>query len=108
MKPLSEIYKELGIAFSFPIDIEDANGYPAYYELSDGFWQKWEHDAVGNRTYFENSEGYKIGTHKAAIILDEEESIRFADILKAAPTPPTPEFKRALRAYRDSVVEHNQ
>ena len=105
MKPLSEIYKELGIAFTFPIDIEDANGYPAYYELSDGFWQKWEHDAVGNRTYFENSEGYKIGTHKAAIILDEEESIRFAEMLEEEPSQPPPEMQRAIQAYRDSGIE---
>ena len=58
MKPLSETYKELGIAFSFPIEIYDANGKVTYCEDSDGFWQRWERDAKGNETYFEASNGY--------------------------------------------------
>ena len=66
MKPLSETYKELGIAFSFPITIEDANGYLTYYEDSKGFWEKWERDADGNETYFENSRGYKEGAPRSA------------------------------------------
>jgi hypothetical protein len=36
MKKLSETYKELGIAFTFPIEIKDANGNETYYEDSDG------------------------------------------------------------------------
>jgi len=36
MKKLSETLKELGIAFDFPIVIEDANGNRAYCETSDG------------------------------------------------------------------------
>jgi hypothetical protein len=47
-------------------------------------------------------------TPKAAITLDREETILFADILKAASTPPTPEFKQALRAYRDFIIKHKQ
>ena len=66
MKKLSETYKELGIAFTFPIEIEDANGNQTYYELSDGYWSRSERDAIGNRTYFENSEGYKVGTPRSA------------------------------------------
>ena len=57
MKKLSEIYKELGIAFTFPIDIRDANGKETYYERSDGFWCRSEYDAKGNATYHENSNG---------------------------------------------------
>ena len=85
MKPLSEIYKELGIAFSFPIEIYDANGYETYYEASDGYWERyeydangnptysedsndvwerWERDADGNMTYYEDSDGVKEGTPK--------------------------------------------
>ena len=33
MKKLSEIYKELGIAFTFPIEINDAKGKLTYYDL---------------------------------------------------------------------------
>ena len=66
MKKLSEIYKELGIAFTFPIEIEDANGNQTYYELSDGYWSRSERDAIGNRTYFENSDGEKLGTPRSA------------------------------------------
>ncbi len=79
MKPLSETYKELGIAFSFPIEIKeekgsttycedsagnwikreyDANGKKTYHEDSNGYWWKWECDASGNETYYENSNGY--------------------------------------------------
>jgi hypothetical protein len=58
MKKLSETYKELGIAFSFPIEIKDANGKETYYEDSEGFWRKYEYDYNGKETYFENSNGY--------------------------------------------------
>jgi hypothetical protein len=58
MKKLSETYKELGIAFSFPIEIKDTNGNQTYYEFSDGFWSRREYDANGNQTYDENSGGY--------------------------------------------------
>ena len=58
MKPLSETYKELGIAFSFPIKINDANGNETYYESSYGYWCRWEYDAKGYETYFENSSDY--------------------------------------------------
>ena len=36
MKKLSEIYKELGIDFSFPIEIKDAKGNQTYFETSRG------------------------------------------------------------------------
>ncbi|MDB2357995.1 hypothetical protein N9V86_02625 [Opitutales bacterium] len=58
MKPLSETYKELGIAFSFPIIIEDANGNLTYREDSKGYWCRLERDANGNWTYSEDSNGY--------------------------------------------------
>ena len=58
MKKLSETYKELGIAFSFPIEIKDANGYVTYRENSDGFWEQYERDANGKGTYYENSNDY--------------------------------------------------
>ena len=54
MKPLSETYKELGIAFSFPIKIEDANGNVTYFETRR-YWQRWERDAKGNVAYYENN-----------------------------------------------------
>ena len=58
MKPLSKIYKELGIAFTFPIEIEDYNGNQTYFEDSDGYWHKREYDTDGNRTYFKDSYDY--------------------------------------------------
>ena len=66
MKPLSETLTEMGIAFSFPIEIKDANGNQTYYELSDGYWSRSERDAIGNRTYFETSDGVKLGTPRSA------------------------------------------
>ena len=64
-KPLSETLTELGIAFSFPIEIEDANGYLTYFESSNGKWEKWECDANGNDTYYEDSFGVKQGTPRS-------------------------------------------
>ena len=58
MKKLSDTYKELGIDFTFPIEIEDANGNETYHENSNGYRRRWEYDAKGNRTYYENSSDY--------------------------------------------------
>ena len=87
MKKLSETLTELGIAFTFPIEIYDANGKLTYYENSDDYWEryerdangkvtyfedstdywyKYERDANGNETYYENSKGVKRGTPKSA------------------------------------------
>lgn len=65
MKPLSETYKELGIAFTFPIEIKNANGKRTYFEDSDGYWERWEYGANGKVTYFESIRGYKEGTPRS-------------------------------------------
>lgn len=57
-KKLSEIYKDLGIAFTFPIEIKDSDGKVTYHETSDGFWYRYEYDANGNETYYELSNGF--------------------------------------------------
>ena len=87
MKKLSDTYKALGIAFSFPIEIMEANdrvtyfedcddyweryerdvkGRPTYHEDSNGFWKKWERDDDGDVNYYEDSTGVKKGTPKSA------------------------------------------
>jgi len=87
MKKLSETYKELGISFTFPIEImgandrvtyyedcddywerfeRDANGRPIYHEDSNDFWQKWERNADGDVLYYEDSTGVKKGIPKSA------------------------------------------
>jgi len=58
MKPLSKTLTELGIAFSFPIEIKDANGKPTYREYSDGYWYKFEYDDNNKITYCKNSHNY--------------------------------------------------
>ena len=70
MRKLSEIYKELGIGFKYPISIKDANDKETYYEGSGGLWCKWQYNAQGNESYYEspyywvkreyNSEGKEI------------------------------------------------
>jgi hypothetical protein len=70
MKKLSETYKELGIAFSFPIKIKDANGYVTYYEDSNDYWYRYEYDADVCVTYFENSYGTKQGTPRSSKTCD--------------------------------------
>jgi hypothetical protein len=58
MKKISETYKELGIAFTFPIDIKNADCNPTYFENSDGYWSRLEYDEDGNQTYYEDGNGY--------------------------------------------------
>ena len=58
MKKLSETYNELGIDFTFPIEIKDAKGNETYYEESDGYWYKREYDSNGNKTYYEDSDDF--------------------------------------------------
>lgn len=58
MKKLSDTYKELGIAFSFPIEIKDADGNQTYYEYSNGFCYRQEYDADGHETYYEDSDDF--------------------------------------------------
>jgi hypothetical protein len=63
MKKLSETLTELGIAFSFPIEIKDANGRVTYFEdcggfCCDGFWERYERDVKGRPTYHEDSNDY--------------------------------------------------
>jgi YD repeat-containing protein len=57
MKKLSETYKELGIDFSFPIEVEDAEGNETYYEDSNGYLCQWEYDTNGNCIHSEDSDG---------------------------------------------------
>ena len=66
MKKLSEIYKKLGIAFTFPIEIKDTHGNETCFETSDGYWDRCEYDEDGNETYFEDSDGYKEGTKRSS------------------------------------------
>ena len=66
MKKLSETLTELGIAFSFPIEITDDNGNRTYCERSDDYWYRYERDAKGKETYYENSYGVKRGTPRSA------------------------------------------
>ena len=65
MKRLSETYKELGIAFKFPIKIKDSKGNVTYFENSYGDWCKKEYDSNGNKTYYADSDGIKQGTPRS-------------------------------------------
>jgi len=58
MKKLSDTYKELGIDFTFPIEIKNAEGNQTYFEDSSGYWWKREYNANGRTTYYEDSDGY--------------------------------------------------
>jgi hypothetical protein len=56
--PLSDTYKKLGIAFTFPIEIKDKKGKRTYCEDWDGFWTRREYDEDGKETYCEDSNDY--------------------------------------------------
>ena len=57
MKKLSDTYKKIGIKFSYPIEVKDDNGNRTYYENSNGYWEVREHDDAGNITFRKNSKG---------------------------------------------------
>ncbi len=40
------------------LEIKDKNGNLIYWEDSDGYWWKWEHDSQGNKIYYETSYEY--------------------------------------------------
>lgn len=61
MKKLSEVYKELGIAFDFPIKIKDAKGNESYYETSNGYWRFTEYGENDLEVFYEDSDGLQIG-----------------------------------------------
>jgi len=86
MKNLSETYKALGIDFTFPIEIKNADGKLTYREddkghwrmaeynadgkvtytaTSTGWWRKSQYDDDGNETYYENKIGVKRGTPRS-------------------------------------------
>ena len=54
---MKTIAQQLNVT-AFPFRIKDKDGKEIYYEDSDGFWWKSEHDANGNEIYYENSNGY--------------------------------------------------
>jgi hypothetical protein len=96
MKKLSETCKELGITFSFPIRIRDANGNITYLENSNDYWAKWERDADGNITYCENSNGYWAKWERDA---DGEETYRESSAGEKSGTP------RSAKTCEGKVVE---
>ncbi len=59
MKKVSEVYKELGIDFTLPIIIENAEGKVTYYESKEGFWSKSEYDSHGNEIYYVTSDSFE-------------------------------------------------
>jgi hypothetical protein len=64
MKKLSETLTELGITFSFPIEIKDFKGNEIYYENSNDCRYKYDRDFKGNEIYYENSTGVQEGTSR--------------------------------------------
>jgi len=64
-KKLSDTYKKLGIDFTFPIEIKNAEGNLTYFEDSFGYWRRRERDANGDVDYYEDSTGVKRGTPKS-------------------------------------------
>ena len=57
MKKLSEVYKELGIDFAFPIIINNQYGYETYFEHENGYWRFREYDKDCNQVYHEDHKG---------------------------------------------------
>lgn len=40
------------------LEIKDKNGRRIYFEISDGYWSKYEYDSEGNEIYYINSDGF--------------------------------------------------
>ena len=54
---LAQAYKQQFSHVSYPFEVFDTKGNRTYYENSNGYWEKLEYDTKGNRTYYENSTG---------------------------------------------------
>ena len=106
MKKLSETYKELGISFTYPIQIRDSKGNMTYYEDSDNFWYKKEYNADGNETYFENSNGYEEGTKRKIIKVKAElDDAAFAcgDFIQKTLSILDAEFDKFFDKHKDMI-----
>ena len=55
---LAQAYKKQFGTISYPFEIYDSKGNKTYFENSDGYWWKRECGANGNVTYYEDSNGY--------------------------------------------------
>ena len=51
---MKTIAQQLNVT-AFPFRINDKDGNEIYFEYSDGFWWKSEHDSNGKEIYLENS-----------------------------------------------------
>jgi hypothetical protein len=84
MKKLSETYKELGIAFSFPIRIKDAKGNETYYENSNDCWIKREYDTNGKVTYYEDSNDlwykYEYGANGKVTYFEDSNGFKVVEV----------------------------
>ena len=72
----------------FPFLIKNSSGQVIYFESSDGYWCKYEHDINGKEVYFKNSNGYTIDertkteVQKAIELLEKEGILVNGKILK--------------------------
>ena len=53
----------LSKVFNQPVNIKgrsvyDSNDNKIYYEVSNGFWEKFEYDSKGNKIYYEDGNGF--------------------------------------------------
>jgi len=55
---LSDTLKEMGVGFTFPIQIKNAVGKETYFENINGYWHKSEYDSAGRLTCFKNGDGF--------------------------------------------------
>jgi hypothetical protein len=53
---VTTIAQQLGVT-KFPFSIKDGKGKEIYYELSNGFWYKYEYDDKGNHIFYKTSNG---------------------------------------------------
>jgi hypothetical protein len=51
---MKTIAQQLNVT-EFPFIIRDKNGNQIYFENSERYWEKWEHDSDGNVIYYETS-----------------------------------------------------
>ena len=52
---MKTIAEQLNVT-DIPFEIKDKEGRVIYFEKSDKYWARWEHDSSGNVIYYENSD----------------------------------------------------
>ena len=72
-----EVYYENSNEYWYRYE-HNSEGRVTYYEDSNGYWYRYDHDSEGNETYYENSYGVTGGVSREVVEMTMEEVEKLA------------------------------